>query len=100
MPYDGRYGQVAKAMKKKRAYNRFGKGHPCSMTACPGKDPKPKTTKKMGPKSPMPTPQDSSHPIKREKKDSARGFRSFKSIIKGNVMGMRPPKRLAPQSEE
>lgn len=49
-----------------------------------------------GPRSPMPKYQDGGkNPVKREAMGAASGFRSFQSIIKGNVMGMRPPKKLA-----
>ena len=45
-----------------------------------------------GPRSPMPQKQEG-HPVKRDSMAKASGFRSFQSIIKGNVMGMRPPKK-------
>lgn len=132
MAYDGRYGKVAKAVKKKRAHNRFNTPdtaknknggvprykHKDSTTGAPqdGRKKHPNSMKGVTPsashfnhsvrqggssyggKSPKLPTQNSSHPVKRGKRRSAKGFRSFKSIIKGNVMGTRPPKKLAPQS--
>ena len=149
MHYDGRYGKVAGAMKKKRAYNKFGaaergknsgfnkardftKGggsqkvppsvgvppykhgdstsgtnqdkrikHPGSMSKRPiSKGQRnayaPMQGEPKGPRSPMPVYQDGGkNPVKRDAMAKATGFRSFQSIIKGNVMGMRPPKKLA-----
>lgn len=47
-----------------------------------------------GPRSPMPEYQDrGKNPVKREAMSATSGFRSFQSIIRGNVMGMRPPKK-------
>ncbi len=34
------------------------------------------------------------HPVKRGATEAASRFRSFKEIVKGNVMGRRPPKKL------
>ena len=52
-----------------------------------------------GPRSPMPDYQDGGkNPVKRDAMAKATGFRSFQSIIKGNVMGMRPPKKLPKNS--
>ena len=152
MHYDGRYGKVAGAMKKKRAYNKFGAAErgknsgfnkardftkgggtqkvPPSVGVPPYKygdstsgtaqDKKTKYPKSMrpvmpskgkrdayqptqgepkGPRSPMPDYQDGGkNPVKRDAMEKATGFRSFQSIIKGNVMGMRPPKKLPKNS--
>jgi len=155
MNYDGRYGKVAGAMKRKRAMNRFGSGdaakrgknsgftagsdfqagggpqklpdnkgvprykhgdntsgtaqdrrirHPASMRpVSPSKGKRdayqPTQGEPKGPRSPMPEYQDKGkHPVKRDSREKATGFRSFQSIIKGNVMGMRPPKKLPKNS--
>jgi hypothetical protein len=150
MPYDGRYGKVAKAMKRKRAHERFGIGrgvpdgeqfhkgggtqkgppnvgvppykHKDSTTGKPqdarAKAQRPRSMKMGasrnpagsamsarqgspgGPRSPMPKYQDrGKHPVKRDATKKATGYRSFQSIIKGNVMGARlPPKKGKPKS--
>ena len=47
-----------------------------------------------GARSPMPEYQDGGkNPVKRDAMAKASGFRSFQSIVKGNVYGMRPPKK-------
>lgn len=145
MPYDGRYGKVAGAMKRKRAVNRFGVNKPRNFQAGGGSQkvppntgvpkykhgdsssgaPQDKRATRMrpssmqmrspskgqrpanaptqgsppGPRSPMPKSQDGGkNPTKRDAREKAGGFRSFQSIIKGNVMGMRPPKKLPKNS--
>lgn len=141
MAYDGRYGKVASAMKRKRAVNRFGsptntrrsfqegggsqkvppnRGVPAykhgdKTTGAP-QDGKAKRARpasmqlrspsgrrheanaptdhaKLTPHSPK-LPDQSRQSVKREKKGTTGGFRTFQSIVKGNVMGMRPPKKL------
>lgn len=47
-----------------------------------------------GARSPMPEYQDNRNPVKKSAMSAASGFKSFQSIIRGNVMGMRPPKKL------
>lgn len=143
MPYDGKYGKVASAMKKKRAHNKYGspdnsrrKFHKFSdgggsqkvppNTGVPsykhgdsttgadqdGRKGRPPMSQARsmskgkrhahartdsgpyGAKTPMPKRQEG-HPVKRDATEKATGFRSFQSIIKGNVMGRRPPKKLA-----
>ncbi len=148
--YDGKYGKVASAMKRKKAMNLFGPAggrnsgfreardfeagggsqrvppnvgvppykHGDSTSGTP-QDSKAKAARPVsmkmkppsrgqreansptqgepsGPRSPMPDYQDGGkNPVKREAMKAASGFRSFQSIIRGNVMGMRPPKKLA-----
>ncbi len=150
MPYDGRYGKVAKAMRRKMAVKKFGspdnsrrrnkkfsdgggsqklpdnKGVPPYVhgdnTSGVPQDEKAKRMRpssmqmkapsmpkrnayaatgggSRGEPSPKLPPQDGRNPAKKDSRGSAKGFRSFKSIVRGNVMGRRPPKKLAPQSK-
>ena len=98
MAYDGRYGKVAKAMRKKRAVTKYGPGP--SHGGRRSDAARPTQGEPPGPPSPKLPPQERpTHPVKADATKKASGFRSFKSIVRGNVMKLRAAKKLAPASK-